>query len=56
MLALVTAILGALYGWYRAAKRGGNLADKLQYAAGFGIASGLVGFFIGLFLVQAGIA
>lgn len=55
MLAIITAILGAIYGWIKAAKAGGNTADKLQYAAGFGIASGLGGFLVGLFLVQSGI-
>ena len=55
MLALILAILGAIYGWITATRRGGNTADKLQYAVGFGIAFGLAGFMAGLFLVQAGL-
>jgi phosphate/sulfate permease len=35
---IVTAFgLGALLGWWRAARRGGDRLDRLQYAAVYGI-------------------
>ncbi|MEM7189822.1 MAG: hypothetical protein AAF439_09440 [Pseudomonadota bacterium] len=43
-VAAVFLILGAILGWRRAAKRGGNAADQLQYAA----VHGIVGFLIGM--------
>lgn len=56
MLPLLTGLIGIIYGWWRATKRGGNTADKLQYATVYGIAYLLVGYFVGLFLVLAGVA
>lgn len=44
MIGIGGAVLGALLGWYRARKMGGNRFDKLQYAAVFGI----IGFLLGL--------
>ena len=55
ILGLIGAIIGAIIGWVRATKRGGNIADKLQYAAGHGIALLLVGYFIALFMAKMGI-
>lgn len=55
MLPLLAGIIGAGYGWWRAGKRGGNTADKLQYAAAHGIAFFLVGYFVGLILIKTGI-
>ena len=55
MLAIIGGILGIALGWWRATKRGGNTADKLQYAVAHGIALLLLGYFIALFLVKAGI-
>jgi len=55
ILALVGAVIGAILGWIHATKRGGNTADKLQYAAAFGIALLLVGFFIALFMAKLGV-
>ncbi len=37
MLFAVAFALGALFGWQRAARRGGDRLDRLQYAAVFGI-------------------
>ena len=37
MIYPLALILGAIYGWQRAGKRGGNTQDRLQYAAVFGI-------------------
>ena len=42
MLLPLAFLLGALVGWRRAAARGGDRLDKLQYAAGHGIAFALV--------------
>jgi len=55
MLAIIGGILGVALGWWRATKRGGDTADKLQYAAAHGIALLLVGYFIALFLVKFGV-
>lgn len=55
MLPFITGLFGIGFGWWKAGKRGGNTADKLQYAAGFGIALFLLGYFIGLFLVKFGV-
>lgn len=38
MILPIAFLLGALLGWFRASKRGGNRLDKLQYAAAHGIA------------------
>lgn len=37
---------GALYGAALAGRRGGRPLDRLQYAAGYGIAFGLLGLFL----------
>jgi hypothetical protein len=43
-------VLGAITGGFTARRRGGKAADIAQYAAGFGIAFGLLGLFLTLFL------
>jgi phosphate/sulfate permease len=42
MLLPIAFALGALVGWHRAAQRGGDRLDRLQYAAAHGIAFTLV--------------
>ncbi|MBL4805992.1 MAG: hypothetical protein JKY31_01730 [Rhodobacteraceae bacterium] len=37
MIYPIVFLIGGALGWFRAAKRGGQLADKLQYGAVFGI-------------------
>lgn len=37
VVSLVIALCAALVGWFRAARRGGTTADRLQYAAAHGI-------------------
>lgn len=37
ILFLAAFILGCMLGWYRAGRRGGNLADRVQYALAHGI-------------------
>lgn len=50
MIVLAGFVLGAVWGAMLARKRGGNRLDMAQYAAGFGIAMGLVGLFVTIFL------
>lgn len=52
MLTFVGFVSGALWGAFLARKRGGNRLDILQYAAGFGIAFGLLATFTGIALVR----
>ena len=41
-LFILAFVLGCLLGWSRAARRGGTLADRLQYALAHGIPAALV--------------
>lgn len=50
MIVLAGVIGGALWGVLLARKRGGRLADRLQYGAGFGIAFGLLGMAVTIIL------
>lgn len=50
MIVLGGMLLGAVLGAALAHKRGGKLLDKLQYAAGFGIAFAMLGLFITVFV------
>lgn len=45
MIVIGAAIAGMLIGGLTARRRGGKLADILQYAAGYGIAFALAGLF-----------
>ncbi len=42
MLVAIAFIGGCALGWYRAEKRGGTTADKVQYALAHGIPAGLI--------------
>jgi hypothetical protein len=53
-IVLIALVLGALVGFLRARKRGGNGFDKAQYAAVHAIIFGLVGLFITIFVLRAG--
>ena len=46
MIILAAIVFGALTGWGVARRRGGRKLDQLQYAAGYGIAFGIVGVFV----------
>ncbi|WP_417249068.1 apolipoprotein acyltransferase [Celeribacter sp.] len=48
MIGIVLAILGALWGWRVATKRGGTRADKLQYAIVYMLVFAIVGLFAGV--------
>ena len=52
MLMFVGFIGGAFWGGYLARSRKGDYLDILQYAASFGIALGLLGFFISVVLLR----
>ncbi|WP_312531778.1 hypothetical protein [Paracoccus sp. (in: a-proteobacteria)] len=43
MIVIFALIVGAAYGWMRAGKLEGNRADRLQYAAGYGLAFTVIG-------------
>jgi UPF0716 family protein affecting phage T7 exclusion len=43
VVALILFAIFAMIGWRRAERRGGNTADKLQYAMAHGIPAFLVG-------------
>ncbi len=46
MIVLAGLGLGGIYGAVTANRRGGKALDALQYAAGYGIAFGLLGVFV----------
>lgn len=41
MIIVMAFLAAAALGWYRAVKRGGTLADRIQYALAHGIPAGL---------------
>lgn len=51
LIAIAFLVVGAAIGWVRAARRGGTLADRLQYA----MAHGIPAFLVGVVLVVAGL-
>jgi hypothetical protein len=50
MLVIAGVMLGGALGAMTAAKRGGKRLDILQYATAFGIAFGLLGLFLTIFV------
>ena len=48
MIAPFFGIVGFIWGYLVARKRGGNRLDRLQYGAGFAIAFGLFGIVLGI--------
>lgn len=54
MILPIAFLIGALIGWVRASRRGGNRLDKLQYAAAHGIALVLVALLVTISLDWAG--
>lgn len=45
MIFFPAILLGTLVGWYRAGRRGGNRADKIQYALVHAIMFAILGLF-----------
>ena len=54
MIVIACLLLGAAIGWVRAARQGGKLADKLQYAAAHGLALTVVGLFLTVLITRLG--
>lgn len=52
MLPLLALAAGAALGALIARSRGGNRLDMAQYAAGYGIACGLLGVFLAILLTR----
>ena len=52
MLYLIAFLIGLVLGWFTAGKRGGNIADKLQYGVVFGMLAMLL-LLIGLLILGA---
>ncbi|MGB3313666.1 MAG: hypothetical protein WBB85_04595 [Albidovulum sp.] len=50
MIFFPAILIGAALGWYRAAKRGGNRLDKLQYAGTHAILFAILGLFVTIIL------
>lgn len=56
MLILAATLLGAILGWHRAARAGGNRLDQLQYAAAHGIAFCLLAVILVVVLGRMGVS
>ena len=54
MIVIACLLLGAAIGWVRAARQGGKLADKLQYAAAHAMALSVPGLFLTIYLSRTG--
>ncbi len=55
MILPIAFVIGFIIGWWRAQARGGNLPDKLQYAATHGIAIALAALVVTIAADWAGI-
>lgn len=53
MVSLLAALTGALFGYGRAARRGGNGFDRAQYAAIHAIIFGMIGLFVTIIVLRA---
>ncbi|MFV0383675.1 MAG: hypothetical protein ACK5L9_06685 [Paracoccus sp. (in: a-proteobacteria)] len=45
MIVIAAFVIGAALGWRRAAQLRGDIRDRLQYAAGYGLAFSVIGLF-----------
>lgn len=54
IIALAALVIGALIGALTAKRRKGSIYDIIQYAAGYGIAFGLLGMIASVVLVYIG--
>lgn len=54
MIAILTALAGAILGGLQARRRKGTIADILQFAAVYAIVGGLLGLFAAIILVRMG--
>lgn len=53
MIVILGALLGAIIGGTTAKRRKGNVADIAQYATGYAIAFGLLGFILTIIVEKA---
>jgi hypothetical protein len=53
MIVLIAALIGAILGWQRAARLGGNRKDRLQYAIVFALILAVAGLFVTIFVHRA---
>jgi len=52
MIFYAAILLGALVGYVRARRRGGNMFDRLQYAGAHAIFFAIIGLFITIFIIR----
>lgn len=50
MIVIIAALIGAILGWRRAARLGGNRKDRLQYAFVFAMGLAVIGVFVTIFI------
>lgn len=55
LLALIGFLAGFALGWRRAGRRGGAVADKLQFAIAHGVALALLGLIASVLMVNMGV-
>lgn len=55
MIIILAILAGALIGWRRAAARGGNRLDQVQYAAVHGIAFGIAALALLILIARLGL-
>ncbi len=55
MIPLIALFAGFIFGWRRAARRGGVTADKWQFAIAHGVGFALIAFIVTLALVRMGL-
>jgi hypothetical protein len=55
LLALIAFAFGMFIGWQRAASRGGDRLDRLQYGVAHGIAFALAALIAGVIAMRAGL-
>lgn len=55
MIYPIVFLIGGAFGWFRASKRGGKTADKLQYGAVFGMLFMIITLFAVVFAGKLGL-
>lgn len=55
MIPIVAFILGFVFGWVRAARRGGGTADRARYGVAHGLIFALVALALGALAFQLGL-
>lgn len=54
MILFAAVVLGVALGWYRATRAGGDIKDKLQYAAAHALAFSIIGLFVTIYILRQG--